>query len=375
MEKKIIEVACKTFMVDVSQYPLNFLIFPHRLTGNSYVGCEHNCVYCYARWYCKQNEIKVKTNSPEILQKELQNRINRGKHREPLCLGSISDPYQPIEAKYQLTRKTLQVCEELSYPLIIVTKSALIQKDIDILSSLAQRNFVAVNLTITPLANKVLKKLEPHAPSNRKRLETIEHMTKAGIPCNLYLSPIFPLFSDELIDDCLEKSALAGAKCCSAIPLKIRPVIWHSIKQFFNSNLNLLIKELDELYLTEQAPDLVTKYYDLYFKKGTKDLSGYRLPELSYRRKMMEHIANKCKQLGMCFTSEEFLDLWTTPYSDCVNIDGWNAPTAYDILKKIKNQPKASKEQIIELIKKQFILDDKWVKLANKHWDKIELFS
>src|SRR5674476_1085652 len=87
------ELSCKTLLVDVSEYPLNFLIFPHRLTANAYVGCIHDCAYCYARWYCKRDEIKVKINAAEILKKELQNRIKKGKPKEPVCLGSISDPY------------------------------------------------------------------------------------------------------------------------------------------------------------------------------------------------------------------------------------------------------------------------------------------
>ena len=100
MEKKIIELKCQTLLVDVSEYPLNFLIFTHRLTANAYVGCIHDCAYCYARWYCKRDEIKVKINAAETLKKELQNRIAKEKPREPVCLGSISDPYQAIEKKY-----------------------------------------------------------------------------------------------------------------------------------------------------------------------------------------------------------------------------------------------------------------------------------
>lgn len=75
MEKKIIELSCKTLLVDVSNYPLNFLIFPHRLTANTYVGCIHDRAYCYAKWYCRRDEVNVKVNAPEISRKELQNRI------------------------------------------------------------------------------------------------------------------------------------------------------------------------------------------------------------------------------------------------------------------------------------------------------------
>ena len=168
MEKKIKELTCKTLLVDVSEYPLNFLIFPNRLTANAYVGCIHDCAYCYARWYCKRDELKVKVNAAEILKKELEKRIAKSKPREPVCFGSISDPYQPIERKYQLTRKMLQVCDELSYPVFIVTKSDLATKDKDVLVSLAKRNLVAINFAITTVKAKLLRKLEPCAPSNQK---------------------------------------------------------------------------------------------------------------------------------------------------------------------------------------------------------------
>jgi DNA repair photolyase len=315
MSKVVKELTCKTLLVDVSEYPLNFLIFTHRLTAYAYVGCLHDCVYCYARWYCKRDEIKVKINTAETLKKELQNRIKKGKPREPVCLGSISDPYQAIERKYQITRKMLEVCDELSYPVFIVTKSNLVARDKDVLSSLTKRNLTAVNFTITPVKAKLLRKMEPHAPSNKKRFEAMKTLTQAGVPCNLYLSPIFPILSDKLLNPYLKKASQSGAKYCGPIFLKMRTGIWTNVKQFLQTNTKLLTKELDNLAVQGKTPDLVAKYQDLYFKHGSKDLSGYALPELNYRRKIAESIAEKCKELGMCFTAEEFIDLWTTPYS------------------------------------------------------------
>ncbi len=359
MSKQVKELNCKTLLVSVAEYPLNFLIFPHRLTANSYVGCTHSCSYCYAKWYAKPNELKVKINAPEILRKELQKRIAKEKPREPVCLGSISDPYQPIELKYQLTGNMLEVCDELSYPVFIVTKSDLVTKDKDVLSSLAERNLVAVNLTITAVNSKLLRKLEPCSPSNQKRLEAMKTLTDAGIPVNLYLSPYFPFLSENLLNYYIKKANDCGARCCAVVPLKIRPVIWKGVKQFLENN----------------SPSLVAKYEELYFKHGSKDLSGYWLPELSYRRKIAESIAEKCKQLGMSFTAEEFIDLWTTPYSDCVNIDSWHAPTAYDIVKFMKSQnPKnVSMEDTIDYIKKNFATDKKWEKLMRDYWENAKL--
>ena len=254
----------------------------------------------------------------------------------------------------------LEVCDELSYPVFIVTKSDLIVKDTDVLSSLAKRNLVAVNLTVTAVNSKLLRKLEPCSPSNQKRLEAMKTLTGAGIPVNLYLSPYFPFLSENLLNYYITKANDSGAKCCALVPLKIRPIIWKGVKQFLEQN----------------NPNLVAKYEEIYFKHGNKDLSGYWLPELSYRRKIAESIAKKCKQLGMSFTAEEFLDTWTCKYSDCIDIDGWHAPTAYDIVKFMKAHPtNASLEEVIEHIKKNFVTDKNWEKLMRKYWDKVKLFN
>jgi hypothetical protein len=157
----------------------------------------------------------------------------------------------------------------------------------------------------------------------------------------------------------IKKAYDCGARYCATVPLKIRPIIWKGVEQFLQTNI----------------PSLVAKYEELYFKHGGKDLSGYHLPELTYRRKLMESVAEKCKKLGMCFTAEEFIDLWTTPYSDCIDIDGWHAPTAYDIVKFMKSQPKnESMEVAIDFIKKNFVTDKKWEQLMRDYWDKVKLF-
>jgi hypothetical protein len=158
----------------------------------------------------------------------------------------------------------------------------------------------------------------------------------------------------------IKKANDCGAKCCAVVPLKIRPIIWKGVKQFLEQN----------------SPGLVAKYEELYFKHGSKDLSGYALPELNYRRKIVESIGEKCKQLGMSFTAEEFLDLWSCKYSDCIDIDGWHAPTAYDIVEFMKSQGSSnpSLEGVIDYVKKNFTIEKNWEKLMKEYWDKVKLF-
>jgi DNA repair photolyase len=217
-----------------------------------------------------------------------------------------------------------------------------------------------VNLTITTVNSKLLRKLEPYSPPNQKRLETMKTLTTTGIPVNLYLNPYFPYLSENLLNYYIKKANDCGARSCAAAPLKIRPIIWKSVEQFLQTNI----------------PSLAAKYEELYFKHGGKDLSEYWLPELTYRRKLLESLAEKCKELGMCFTAEEFLDLWTTPYSDCINVNSWHAPTAYDTVKFIKSNPtNTSLEEVIDHIKKNFATDKNWEKLMREYWDKVKLFT
>jgi hypothetical protein len=114
--------------------------------------------------------------------------------------------------------------------------------------------------------------------------------------------------------------------------------------------------------LKNNFPSLISKYEDLYFKHGDKDLSHYKLPEYSYRRKLMEEIAETCTKYNLKFTSEEFYDLWTTPYSDCVDINCWHAPTSFDLWNflKSKNGKWVSLREIIEFIKKNFHVDRRY---------------
>lgn len=174
---------------------------------NPYQGCEHGCVYCYARnsheyWGYGagldfEQKILVKKNAVELLEKKFQSKTWRA---TPIVLSGNTDCYQPLEHRLQLTRKLLALFLKYKHPVGIITKNSLVQRDIDILKELAADNLVKVILSITSLSEETRRLLEPRTASIKKRLETIEKLTDAGIPVGVMVAPIIPgINSHEII--------------------------------------------------------------------------------------------------------------------------------------------------------------------------------
>ncbi len=186
---------------------------------NPYQGCEHGCVYCYARnsheyWGYGagldfESKILVKKNAPELLEKKL-----RSKHWKayPISLSGNTDCYQPIEKKLKITRKLLEIFLKYKHPVGIITKNALIQRDLDILCELAKDNLVAVFLSITSLREETRRILEPRTASIKKRLETLEKLNTAGIPTSVMMAPIIPSINSHEILPLTKEISKLGAK-------------------------------------------------------------------------------------------------------------------------------------------------------------------
>lgn len=203
---------------------------------NPYRGCEHGCVYCYARpTHCYlghsagldfETRLYAKTNGAEVLERELSAR-----HYEPrvIALGAVTDPYQPIERTYQVTRQILEVLERTQHPVGIVTKSALVVRDIDILSRMAASNLVKVAISVTTLDRVVARKMEPRAATPTRRLEAIAKLSEAGIPVTAMVAPIIPALNDSEIEKIIDAAANAGARSAGYVLLRL-PL---EIKQLF----------------------------------------------------------------------------------------------------------------------------------------------
>jgi DNA repair photolyase len=203
---------------------------------NPYRGCEHGCIYCYARpthaylGYSPgldfETKLIFKPEVAELLDKELR---KPGYMPRTLALGSNTDPYQPVERTLKLTRAVLQVLNRFNHPVSIVTKSAGVLRDLDILTSMASRNLARVYISITTLNPTLARVMEPRAATPARRLQTIEGLTRAGVPCGVMTAPMIPGLNDAEMEKILEAAARAGARHAGYVLLRLP----HELRQMF----------------------------------------------------------------------------------------------------------------------------------------------
>ncbi len=195
---------------------------------NPYRGCEHGCVYCFARpthaylglspGLDFETKLTAKPNVAALLRREL---AAAGYKPRTIALGTNTDPYQPIERSHRLTRGLLEVLEETKHPVGIVTKSALVLRDLDILARMAAQGLAKVAISITTLDPKLAREMEPRAPTPSRRLETVAALAKAGVPVAVLTAPIIPSLNEHEIDRLLEAAAAAGAMEAGYVLLRL----------------------------------------------------------------------------------------------------------------------------------------------------------
>ena len=195
---------------------------------NPYRGCEHGCIYCYARpshayWGYSagldfETKLTAKVNAVAALEKELS---RPGYKAATLMLGANTDAYQPLERERKITRGVLEVLERFGHPVAVVTKSALVMRDLDILSRLASRGLAKVSVSVTTLDHRLARKMEPRASSPGRRLEAVRQLTAAGVPVAILAAPLIPAINDHELERILEACAAAGASEADYVLLRL----------------------------------------------------------------------------------------------------------------------------------------------------------
>ncbi len=202
---------------------------------NPYRGCEHGCVYCFARPTHSfmglsagldfESKLFAKPDAAKLLDKELS---KEGYQPRTIAIGTNTDPYQPVEKQWRIMREILEVLEARNHPVGIVTKSALVTRDIDILSRMAERGLAKVALSVTTLDRMLARTMEPRAATPTKRLETIRQLSDAGIPTSVMVAPIIPGLTDSEIERILDAARAAGARDAGYVilrlPLEVSPI-------------------------------------------------------------------------------------------------------------------------------------------------------
>ena len=195
---------------------------------NAYRGCEHGCVYCYARPSHAFHDLSpgldfetrlfAKPNAAQLLRQAF---AKPGYKPAPIAMGTNTDPYQPIEERYRITRAVLEVCLEARHPVTITTKSARVLRDLDLLAELAKLNLTAVSISVTSLDPKLSGLLEPRASSPAKRLDALGKLAAAGVPVHVSVAPVIPSITDEFIEAILSEAAVHGVQTASWIMLRL----------------------------------------------------------------------------------------------------------------------------------------------------------
>ena len=226
-------------------------------TINPYRGCEFGCKYCYARYAHEFMELRDPEQfEQKIYAKRFQAHSFRAELRkikkgESLWMGTATDPYQPAERRYEISRKILQVLSGQRYlELGITTKSDLVARDIDLLSQIAEKNKVRVHITITTLDGQLARLLEPRAPRPELRLNAVKRLTDAGIPVSVLAHPVMPLINDSeaSLDQVCQAAAANGASNFSAAPLFLKPCSQRVFFPFLNEHFPHLVRRYRERY-------------------------------------------------------------------------------------------------------------------------------
>ncbi len=286
---------------------------------NPYRGCEHGCAYCFARpthaymglspGLDFETRLFAKPNAARLLEKEL---ARPGYQVRTMAIGTNTDPYQPIERRYRIMREILEVLERTSHPVGIVTKSALVTRDIDILARMAERGLTKVALSVTTLDRRLARAMEPRAATPERRLEALRQLSAAGIPTTVMVAPVIPALNEAEIERILEAAAAAGVREAGYVLLRLPLEVRDIFKEFLERDYPDRAKHVMSVIRSMRGG----KDYDSEWGKRMRGDGPYawqigRRFEMAARRLGLNH--NKLRLRTDLFTapgSEAQLDLF-----------------------------------------------------------------
>lgn len=231
---------------------------PFSVSLNPYRGCEHGCIYCFARpthaylglspGLDFETRLYAKTNAPELLRREL---AHHSYTPSPIALGINTDAYQPCERELRITRQCLEVLHECRHPVGIITKSALIERDIDLLQDMAKANLIAAAVTITTLDHTIARTLEPRAASPSRRLQTVTKLAQAGIPVLVSVAPLIPFVTEQDLEKVLKAAADAGASAAGytvlRLPWEVNPLFQQWLQTHFPERAERVMNRIRDM--------------------------------------------------------------------------------------------------------------------------------
>ena len=275
---------------------------PFHLGLNPYRGCEHGCIYCYARpthsylGYSPgldfETRLIAKQNLPEVLRAEL----SRPSHvAAPIMLGSVTDCYQPVERELGLTRRVIEVLAQARHPFSIVTKGSGIERDLDLLAPLAQRHQVAVYVTLTTLQPELARRLEPRAAAPHRRLRMIRTLSEAGIPVGVSLAPQIPFLNDDL-EQVLAAAHEAGARqafyAVLRLPWEVAPLFEEWLGLHYPDRAQRVLERVRDLHGIDEEARAAGKVYDSRFGQRMKGKGAWA-------DMLAQRFALACRKLGL----------------------------------------------------------------------------
>jgi DNA repair photolyase len=277
---------------------------PFSQSINPYQGCEHGCIYCYARpshaylglspGIDFETRIFAKVNAAELLRKE----VSRPGYRcDIIAIGSNTDAYQPVERELRITRGVLEVLHEFRHPVGIVTKSVLVERDIDLLAPMAADGLAEVFVSVTTLDADVARHLEPRAAAPLRRVGTLRRLAEAGIPCGVLVAPVIPFLNDKDIERILEQACKAGATRAGYQMLRLP----HEVKDLF--------KDWLARHYPLKAAHVMARVRDLRGGKENDPRFGTRMQgEGCYADLVAQRFEVACKRLGLNASGRGRLD-------------------------------------------------------------------